>query len=155
MPAPPKLPKSNIYLSMYLLPFRRLIATSFHFSLSLAILVHSCSFSPLQLLMFPSQLLLGFRLGLAPSTRPSNMTFKRPSCLLMWPKYFAFLSLTNPTNTTCLRPAICNISLLVFICFHDTFNILLYVHISKDEILLSMALLTVHVSTPYNRTDHT
>ena len=45
------------YLSEYLLPVRRLIASSLHF-ISSAILVHSCSFSPLQYLTFSSQLIL-------------------------------------------------------------------------------------------------
>ena len=113
------------YLSKYLLPVRRLIATSLHFTLSSAILVHSCSFSPLQFLTLSFQLSLGLPLGLVHSTLPSNISFKRLWCLLTWPKYLTFLSLTNYTSAICLRPAMCNISLLVFIRFQDIFIILL------------------------------
>ena len=92
---------TRIYLSIDPGIFSRFGGWLQHLSISLmssAILLHSCSFSPLQLLMFSSQLIRFPSRSLVPSTLPWNISFKRLCCFLTWPKYFAFLSLTYPTN---------------------------------------------------------
>ena len=88
----------KVYLSIYLSIFSWFGGWLQHLSISLYLLVHSCSFSPLQFLTFSAQLILGLPLGLVPSTLPSNTSFKRLWCLLTWPKYLIFLSLTNPAE---------------------------------------------------------
>ena len=87
--------------------------------------------------MFFIQVTLGLPRPLFPSILPSSYNLWIDLILITCPKYWHFLFFTVG-NKDPLVFAVFKTSSLVLCSVHDTLNILLYAHISKDSNLLSM-----------------
>ena len=102
-------------------------------------------------LMFFIQVILGLPRPLFPL--PSSNNFWIDLALITCPKTWHFLFFIVGNNELFVF-AFFKTSSLVLCFVLDTLNILLYTHISKASNLLSMVLVRVHVSKPYNIVDH-
>uniref|UniRef100_A0A8D8W7P5 Uncharacterized protein n=1 Tax=Cacopsylla melanoneura TaxID=428564 RepID=A0A8D8W7P5_9HEMI len=113
------------------------------------LLNHALRFASQEILLRPGPLLL----LIFPCRILCNNSYLC-SFLMMCPKYCSlrvFIMLTNSASLFIRR----NTSALVIFCIQDILNILLYSQSSNALNLFVVASVSVHVSTPYNRTENT
>ena len=128
-----------------------------HSSLSSVLLIDSILddfFFDTKLLRLSVNLVRCLPLLFTPSIFPHNRCFSNPSFLQMCPKNFSCRFLIT-FRRDLLHPAIFITSLLDFFSVQDIFIILLIYHISTASSFLSVSLVSVQHSHPYNSMDHT